>query len=450
MAQRRRRVRKGRCSNDPQNCTLAAHKTELPYAGIDSVCPECGSPLAALAGVQSAPTPAQIVQTPPPSPTPAVQSDYQNAPRPEDTRYDRQPDYNEESRAPTGSAMKVTQIVIVGAALALVGFFGWRMFLQPRPVQGPDLAASANVTGVGSQQVTQISPAQLRSVAMATEARGIPDAAGAVVAQFQPGTMLDITGQIAVNGINWLRVSLPNDSSRSGFVREDQMVSIGGGALSVTPLDGLPPTPSTGIIGQVPATPAVIGPIQAREPATLYIASLRANIRQEADAASTKVGSYEFIDPIVVVGQRSVGSVIWYQVQLPSGGNGWINARLVSSAPRDIPLDKASAVPSSGTIKLVPKPASPSDAPVSDVGKNDDQAAIMAMGPGATIRVDATIANLRKEPGATGNSVVEALQRDTLMTVEDVRIVNGVPWYRVTSPNRAQGWVSGRTVVENK
>jgi uncharacterized protein YgiM (DUF1202 family) len=387
-----------------------------------------------------------------PVPTPPTQSprdEFQYAPRSEPIRHDRQSDYGEDSRAPTNNAMKLTQIVIVGAALALIGFFGWRMFLQPRPVQGPDLATAANVTGVGSQQVTQISPAQLRSVSIATDAKSIPDAGGAVVAQFQVGTMLDVTGQIAVNGVNWLRVSLPNDSSRNGFVRADQMSNVGGEALSVTPLDGLPAGPADNAVAPNAATPDVVGPIQVREPTTLYVASLRANVRQEADAASAKVGSYEFTDPITIVAQRSVGSAIWYQVQLPSGGNGWINGRLVSSTPRDIPIDKATAMPATANTKQTGKPGVPSDSPVSEIGKNDDQAAMRAFGPGTTIRVDAATANLRKEPGATGNSVVEALQRDTLMSVEDVRVINGVPWYRVTSPNRSQGWVSGRTVVEN-
>jgi hypothetical protein len=69
--------------------------------------------------------------------------------------------------------------------------------------------------------------------------------------------------------------------------------------------------------------------------------------------------------------------------------------------------------------------------------------------PGATLRVDASFANIRKEPGATGDTILEVLQRDTLLSVEDVRIINGVPWYKVTSPGGVQGWVSGRTVVEN-
>jgi uncharacterized protein YgiM (DUF1202 family) len=443
-------VRKGRCSNDPKNCTLASQRAELPYAGIDSVCPECGSPLAALASGQAAAPPIQPAPPLPPLPPPpaVVQQDYNYAPRSEPSRYDRQMDYEPESRAPGDGAMKLTQIVIVGAALALLGFFGWRMFLQPRPVQGPELAASASVTGVGGQQVTQISPAQLRRVSVSAEARTIPDPASAIVAQLQQGAVLDVTGQITVNGVDWLRISLPNDSSRNGFVRADQLANLGDGALTISPTDGLPAVLPPGTVPSTPAAASVIGPIQAREPATFYIASLRANIRQNADAASAKVGSFEFTDAITVVGQRAVGAGIWYQVQLPSGGLGWVNARLVSAAPRDIPLDQATAIPPPKKVPTTPD--APSVQPTEGLQQPDSKPDLTALGPGTTLRVESTVSNLRKEPGATGNSVVEVLQRDTLMSVEDVRIINGVPWYRVTSPNRAKGWVSGRTVVENR
>jgi uncharacterized protein YgiM (DUF1202 family) len=361
-------------------------------------------------------------------------------------------DQYEESGS-TNSAMKLTQLAIVGAAIALIGFFAWRMFLQPRPVSAPDLAATASVTGVGSQQVVQISPAQLRRVTVATPAFGTPDAAGPVMAQLNAGSMLDVTGQIQVAGVNWLRVSLPNDSSKSGFVREDQMSAVGDGALSMAPMD-----PSLG--GQVagtalpgaasPIAPDVIGPIQAREPTTYYVASLLANIRQEANASSAKVGTFEFTDPITVIGQRSVGAGVWYQVQLPSGGNGWINGRLLSAAPRDIPLDKTTAGGQNTATKPPSQPAIASDQPSKDPVVPDSQPPLTALDPGTTIRVNASVANLRKEPGATGNSVVEVLARDSLMSVEDVRILNGVPWYRVTSPNGTKGWVSGRTIVADK
>jgi uncharacterized protein YgiM (DUF1202 family) len=344
--------------------------------------------------------------------------------------------------------MKATQIVIVAAAIALLGFFAWRMFLQPRPVSAPELAATATVTGVGTQQVTQISPAQLRRVNVATQAHGVPDPASAIIAQLPTGSVLDVTGQIQVAGVNWLRISLPNDSSRSGFVREDQMATLGDAALSVTPMDAVAGA-TIGAGAAVPLTPDVVGPVQTREPTTFYIASLQANIRQEASATSAKVGAFEFTDPITVIAQRSVGASVWYQVQLPSGGMGWISGRLVSAAPRDIPIDRATAISKTKVVKTPSKPEIQTD-DSADMSQLDAIPALTAVSPGTTMRVDSTVANLRKEPGATGTSVVEVLQRDTLMSVEDVRILNGVPWYRVTSPNGAQGWVSGRTVVANR
>ncbi len=468
--QRREALRKGRCSNDPQNCTLSGNKTEIPYAGIDSVCPECGSPLAALAAsvTQPAPTPvapppasppayAPQPSPPPPSPPEARRQDFPRYDEREDSpsfqRGDRYEDAYSGAPARKDGAMKLTQMAIVGAAVALIGFFAWRLFLQPRPVSSPDLAATASVTSVGGQQVTQIAPAQLRRVNVATEARGVPDAAGPIIAQLQVGAVLDVTGQITVNNVSWLRISMPNDSSKSGFVREDQMANLGDSALSVTPLDQVPGAVVPGALvpgAAVPSAtaPEVIGPVQAREPATFYIASRQANIRQGANVTSVKVGTFEFSDPITVTGQRMVGARVWYQVQLPGGGTGWINGRLVSSAPREVPIDAAPSSDGTSVTKLPPKP--PSGADLSDTGKADNQAALSALGPGATMRVDSSVANLRKEPGATGNSVVEVLARDTLMSVEDVRILNGVPWYRVTSPNGAQGWISGRTVVENR
>lgn len=455
----RKMVRKGRCSNDPTNCTLAGQKAELPYAGIDSVCPECGSPLAALAlghatrPAAAAPIAPPPTPAPPPPPllppAPVAQSEYQYPPRSEPQHYNRQPDFDGGAREPSNNAMKLTQMVIIGVATALIGFFAWRMFLQPRPVEGPEIGAAASVASAGDQQVTQISPAQLRRLSVASQAHSVPDAAGSIVGGLAAGSVLDVTGQVNVNGVNWLRISLPNDSSRSGFVRENQMESMGDPSLTISPTDPMTGTLPPGTVLPNPALPAVIGPVQAREPATFYVASIRANIRQEADAASAKVGAFEFTDPITVVGQRAVGTNIWYQVQLPSGGNGWINGRLISATPRDIPIDRAAAASTATVTKQPSKPSFQPDAVASDVGKSDNQAAMTAVGPGTTIRVDASVANLRKEPGATGNSIIEVLQRDTLLSVEDVRIINGVPWYRVTSRDRAQGWVSGRTVVEN-
>jgi uncharacterized protein YgiM (DUF1202 family) len=453
------KLRKGRCSNDPQNCTLAAAKTELPYAGIDSICPECNAPLAALA-VHSASqtataTPVPPAYQPPPPPPPPVARPvdaHEAAPNYEDSGRRSGYDYESETRAPSNGAMKLTQMVLLGAAVALVGFFGWKMFLQPRQVEVPDISATQN--GASSNtQVTQISPPQMRKANVTAEARTIPDASSAIMATLSAGTLLDVTGQVTVNGISWLRVSLPNDSSKSGFVREDQLAPLGDGGLNVTPVDPLAPSvvPGSTPATQTTAAAEAMGPIQPMAtPVKYYVATGTANVRQDASANSARVASLTFNSEVNAVAQRTVGGKIWYQVQLPTGGSGWMNARLLSGDPRESPLDATATPPTPKLEKIEPKPVPPSDSPTTEVGKRDNQEALSAYGPGTTLRVDAPTANLRKEPGATGNTVVEALGRDTLMSVEDVRIVNGVPWYRVTSPTGAQGWVSGRTVVENR
>jgi uncharacterized protein YgiM (DUF1202 family) len=450
-------LRKGRCSNDPKNCTLAAARTELPYAGIDSICPECNAPLAALAGAsaQSAPPPPPASQPPiqpasyqpPPEPAPRVDA-YEPAPRNQDEGRRGSYDYEPETRAPRDGAMKLTQMVMIGAAIALLGFFGWKMFLQPRQVDAPDIQSS-QTNSPANGQITQISPPQMRKVNVAAEARTIPDPASAIVANLSAGSLLDVTGQVSVNGVSWLRVTLPNESSKSGFVREDQMAALGDGGLAIAPIDPLAPPATPGITPPTAQVPEVMGPIQPLSPAKYYIATRTANVRQDSTANSARVRSLTFNDEVNVVAQRTVGGKLWYQVQLPDGGAGWMNARLLSGDPRESPIDGA-VVPAPQLEKVLPKPVPPTDTPTTETGKRDNQEALAAYGPGTTLRVDAPTANLRKEPGATGNTVVEALGRDTLMSVEDVRILNGVPWYRVTSPSGVQGWVSGRTVVENR
>jgi uncharacterized protein YgiM (DUF1202 family) len=464
-------LRIGRCSNDPQNCRLATSKAELPYAGIDSVCPECRSPLAAIAPrVTVSPVVEPTVHAPSypqSSDAPPAQSQMQRAPtprveaNPNDVDYSQgrgaREDYDGEPRS-GDTAMRLTQIAIAGAAIALVGFFAWRFFLQPKPVSDPNVAVTAGITEVGGQQVTPISPRQMRRVIVPTQARGIPNVAGPIIAQLPAGSVLDVSGQIQVEGVTWLRVLMPNDSSKVGFVRDDQMENLGDGTLAVTPVDQLPgtntppvPIPGVGVAPGI-AAPPVIGPIQSREPTTFYIASRQANVRQEANATSGKMGTFEFSDPITIIGQRTVGPTIWYQVQLPSGGTGWVNGRLVSTTPRDVPVDNASA-PSAPKPKVTTpdaKPDIPPDPPSDSAPSFDNKTILTAVGPGATLRVNATVANLRKEAGASGNSIVEVLQQDTVVTVEEVRILAGVPWYRVTSPSGSQGWVSGRTVVTSK
>jgi uncharacterized protein YgiM (DUF1202 family) len=356
-------------------------------------------------------------------------------------------DYEPETRAPKDNAMKLTGMVVVGAAVALIGFFGWRTFLQPRPATGPSAATTAPAADVMSGQLTQVSPPQMRKANVPVEVRTIPDAASEILSNLPAGSLVDVTGRVQVSGVTWLRVTLPNDSSKSGFVRDDQMAPLAEAGVQIAPIDPLAPPVTPGNVTPAIA-PSVLGPVQALVPQKFYVATQTGNVRVEASANSGRVGTLTFNDELEVVAQRTVGGALWYQVKLPNGGDGWMNARLLSADPRESPLDAQTGAPSTKIEKIVPKPSS--DGPISEIGKRDNQEAFSAYGPGTSLRVDAVTANLRKEPGASGNTVIESLGRDTLMSVEDVRILNGVPWYRVTTPSGAQGWISGRTVVEDR
>lgn len=370
-----------------------------------------------------------------------MQSAFPNAP-------ERMSDNEEVSGPPRNNAMRFTQLAILGTALALTAFFAWRMFLQPRAVDGVAVPPNANAPQVNDAQIIQISPPQMRRVEFAAEARNTPNSAGTIVGMLPAGSLVDVTGQTQVGGLNWLRVTLPNDSSKSGFVREDQLASMGEGALTISPMDSamVPGAPQNGVA----PTPEVVGPIEPMSPSTFYVASRQANIRQDANAASARVDTLAFSTPLNVVAQRTVGARVWYQVALQDSTFGWISGSLLSRTPREAPIDSTPPQnPAVQNTQPVVKPPNGGEKPSSQIGEADNQEAMRAFGPGTTIRVDATNANLRKEPGATGNSVVDSLPRDTVLSVEDVRIVNGVAWYRVTSPSRTQGWVSGRTVVQD-
>ncbi|MFN5270932.1 MAG: hypothetical protein ACK5DN_12325, partial [Hyphomonadaceae bacterium] len=125
--------------------------------------------------------------------------------------------------APSGvTVMQITRWVAIAALLILVSFIGWRLF---GPEQDPNSALdpaglSALTEGLDIQQ---ISPPEMRRVDVSTEARVSPDPTSAVIMLLAPDTILDVTGQIEVGGLTWLRITLPNDRSRSGFIREDML-----------------------------------------------------------------------------------------------------------------------------------------------------------------------------------------------------------------------------------
>jgi len=145
---------------------------------------------------------------------------------------------------------------------------------------------------------------------------------------------------------------------------------------------------------------------------------------------------------VMVVAQQMSNGLPWYQVQLTNGRMGWI-----SSTAAVLASQNPNAVSDTGAVPAAE--ASPIPAPKAEA-EAELPAGPMAESVGTLMRVDTPTASLRARPGAAGDPVLEVLATDTLMTVEDVRIVAGMPWYQVTSPRGNQGWLSGRTLVANQ
>jgi uncharacterized protein YgiM (DUF1202 family) len=346
--------------------------------------------------------------------------------------------------------MQFTQFAVAGAAIALVGFFAWRMFMDPRGQAGstaPEFQGGADSAGAQAGEVQQISPPEVRRAAMTTEVRERPDPSSPLLTSLSAGQVLDVTGRAEAASGTWLRVSLPDNASRSGFVRADQLSNLGAGELALEPGNSvLGQTPSAPGLVPGQTTPEVVGPIEPMAPATYYVASKQANVRAAASATSARVAQTKFGDGITVIGQRSVGTRIWYQVQLANGASGWVNGGLLSvsvpSAPIDIAPPKAD--PPTATPAAPAKPPGAEDQPATPASPSQGS---VAESVGTVMRVVSLNANLRATPGTAPGFGVDVLARDQLVTIEDVQVVNGVAWYQVTGEKGLTGWVSSKTLV---
>ncbi len=421
-------MRKGRCSNEPSACEFARHHLELPYAGSGSVCSRCGSPLAAIVDLPEDAAPTRTQSAPEPGP-----------PRPEpppEPRYE--PRMEPVADAQSGfTIMQFTRWVVITALLVLVGFIAWRLY---GPVQDTDTALDSSSLSALTEglDIQQISPPELRRVAVSTEARVSPDPTSSVIMLLAPETILDVTGRIQVGGLEWLRITIPIDRSRSGFIREDMLAPLGEGDSDYSSLDPLAGNTINGSI--MPIAPVQVGGVPLAQPMTYQIVGPPASIHQSPAFESQQLGQVPSGVLVMVVAQQTANGLPWYQVQLTNGRTGWISGNAAVLASQNPNTAAGTAPSTTPEATAVPAPKAEPEVP----------AGPMAVSVGTLMRVDTPTASLRSRPGAAGDSVLEVLPTDTLMSVEDVRIVSGMPWYLVTSPKGNQGWLSGRTLVANQ
>ncbi|GBF57207.1 hypothetical protein PbB2_00871 [Candidatus Phycosocius bacilliformis] len=427
----------GRCSNQPEACENARLELDLPYAGPDSVCPLCRSPLA-LVG-----EPLVTTAQPTASSWPDAEAQHfgtRSLP-PSGTQMASE---TKEPSALAGSAMNVTRWAAIAALIILVGFIAWRAF-GPKP----DNSAWVDPSGLSANSeglaIEQISPPQLRRVIEQTAARVLPDSESAQIMVLPVDTILDVTGKLSQGAQIWLRVTLPTDRSRSGFVREDHLDLLGEGEADYSSLD---PTAGNTINSVVmPVAPVQLGPMALAQPITFQILKGPATIFQTPAADGVPMGNVAEGMLVNVIAQQTVAGVLFNQVQLTNGRTGWI---LGSAGVSLTPVGPTGQAGTAGA-GVLPNGTSGQDGIVPpDPAESAPPKGPMAVSVGTLMRVDGAPASLRARPGVTSEAVLEVLPVDTLMPAEDVRIVAGVPWYQVTSPKGNQGWLPGRALAINQ
>lgn len=463
-------MNQGRCSNSPEACSLAASRTLQPWAGPDSVCAECGAPLARVApgtgtpgmpGTKgTGPRPERVSPVADPD---AYRSTAAAAARPQPTVFDG-PDDDAGDPTRGGNGALVLGVLVLAALVAGFVLFRWLDGASAdTPAPGFGQAADA---GTFSGSVTPVSPPELRRLTATAEALAAPSATASVAATLAAGTMVDVTGRTDAGGERWARVLVPGAAGRSAFVRESMLEPLtaagDGGLLAPLPGSGLQP----GEAGPAPVAPVppVAGPIETIPQQVLYVVAPRANIRAEAGAGSTRLSEMTRGDTMVALARRDAGGGrIWYQVELPDGRSGWVNADLVSTqrapdtdqpaggapapavpappAPTSQSREPAAPPPADQLRRLLP-PAPP---PPGSEAQPARPAGDSAISRGAVVVVQTPQANVRDQPSLNG-TVIDEVESGDRMRVQQTTTADGRLWLRVTTAAGITGWISSSTV----
>jgi hypothetical protein len=368
-------VLKGRCSNDPALCEFAAQGTELPYAGLDSVCPACQSPLAAVRSDDNHQGEPDVISEGGLGNIPVETIPFASTDTPIEAidELDDPQGTQVKPSAPSASIIQFTRLVAIAAGLAFLGFIGLRILAPSTSSQGdsaqesqdPSLKDSGLTALTDGLDLTQISPPAVRQVSQATQAYVSPDLTSAVIIPLAKDVVLDVTGRMDVNGVGWARITLPIDRSRSGFVLETSLVNLGDGEGDYSSLDPLAGNTINAATG--PVMPVQIGSSKLTQAMTYQIVGPAAVIRLQAAPSSPQIGMVLAGVVVAVIGQQNNATGDWFQVALTDGRTGWISS--VSLVPvalpsgAEVPTEPA-PMTSAPVLQAAPGSSSTSPAPV--------------------------------------------------------------------------------------
>lgn len=171
-------------------------------------------------------------------------------------------------------------------------------------------------------------------------------------------------------------------------------------------------------------------------------------MHQEPDADSPAVEAVLGGSVVTIIdGPATVGADVWWQIQSPSGGEGWVPIFL-DGIQTLIGDDSTS---SSSADSATPTPSATA-MPTAQTGFTESNAAnnTLEIGDTVTIGGEALVVTIHAEPDADSSileAVVSGLQLEIL---DDAVEVDGVLWWNVRSLSGNEGWipsvVDGQTV----
>ena len=374
---------------------MAASGKLLPYAGIGSICPECGAPLALVASDDAADT-TRETETVMPS---------------QRRRAAPQPVYEEEP----SRGLEIAKIAAIVVIIAGGVFLGLRMMDNHNKGDQETVASNETVAPSNDYQVEDFAEPQMLKTLASTPAYDSP-AEGKAIATIGEGVAVDVTGQTTYNGKNYYRVSIPYKQGMIGYVAAEQLVPVNqDGSLIGQPQieDATPPAP-------------VVSDITEQAPAILYVNSDKANIREGVGPTAKKIAEALKGDTLTASATRTLDGKLWYRVTLPSGGEGWVSATLLSSQKPSMEPVKTSGMKTYET---------------GDASKT-------TINSGSNVVISSESANLRNDSNASSaDNIVSKLDKGTVLKVSDVKVVDGTTWLHVQSKALGvDGWVSKATV----
>ncbi|WP_284358366.1 SH3 domain-containing protein [Candidatus Phycosocius spiralis] len=328
--------------NDPSLCHFAAQGIDLPYAGFDSVCPACNSPLALLGHLVPADYEHEEIDTPSNMAISNSQALLKVSDHRKDLKGQFQPFF-----VPSKGVIQFSRLVALGSGLALLGIISARIFAPSPPVDNPATQESQNShlndSGLTARtdglNLTQISPPAVRQLSQDAQAFVSPDPDSAVIVNLAKGVVLDMTGRLHVRGRDWARITLPHDRSRSGFVRETLLATLGDGEGDFSNIDPTAVNTIQAVNG--PIMPVQIGPWMHNQSITYQIIGPPAALRLQPGYESVQIGQVQTGLMVSVIGQLTNATGTWFQISLTDGRTGWI--AFASMAPIAMPTTSTSS-----------------------------------------------------------------------------------------------------------